>query len=173
MVDITINGNTYFSYISVADADTFLFVYPDTTTWFTLSIDDKGKNLVAASSFLDSLPWADACGTQAIRETKQGVINATALIANLIANGVTAFFGTTTQEAGTKRFKAGSTEIEFFADINKMFYYNPNNLAAGLPPYIFALIKGCLSGSGGGLTGSIAFGTDYESTASWPWDLTG
>jgi hypothetical protein len=168
MVDIIIGGNTYFSYASVEEADIYLAVWPNTENWFLLDEDGKGKNLVAATNWLNQLKWKDECLPL---DTNEGVINATIMIANSIANGDTAFLGGTVQEAGTKRLKAGSAEIEFFANISS-FYQSPNNPLTLLPPLIRGLIFDCLEGSNtSGIGGSIAFGTHYPSTAKEPWDF--
>lgn len=172
MTSIVISGNTYFAYASVADADAYLLVYPDTTAWFALDADGKGKNLVVSANFIDTLSFKDAYDTQAEREVVTDIINASILLANLVANGNTAFLGVVEQEQQTKRLKAGSVEQEFFADINKFFYYNKNSLTYGLPSYIFNLLKPYLSSTTDSIAGSLAYGTDYTSTSSDPWDLT-
>lgn len=172
MTSIVISGNTYFAYASVADADSYLLVYPDTTAWFALDTDGKGKNLVVAANFIDTLPFKDEYDTQAEREVVTDIINASILLANLVANGNTAFLGVVEQEQQTKRLKAGSVEQELYADINKLFYYNKNSLTSGLPPYIFNLLKPYLSSTTTAIAGSLSYGTDYTSTASDPWDLT-
>lgn len=171
MAIINLNGTPYFSYATVAQADQALFPQPDTAAWFALSSDDKGKHLVAASSWLDSLNWKAECSPQSVRETKLGVVNATIFLANAIANGNTAFLGGTVQEAGTKRLKAGSAEIEYFANISS-FTANPNSPLTNVPPYIRSLIIGCLSGSGSGIGGAISYGTHYPSSANDPWDYS-
>lgn len=170
MAIITINGNDYFSYSSVADADVYLTAWYNTEAWFALDDETKGKHLVTATNWLDSLNWKEECSPQSVRETKPGVVAATQLLANSIANGETDWIGGTVQEPGTKRLKAGSAEIEFYASINT--FSTPNlNPVSRLPLFIRNLIIGCIDGSSGanGFGGAISFGTCYPSTAKEPW----
>lgn len=172
MATITISGNDYFSYATVEQANTFLLVQPDSQNWFLLDNDGKGKNLVAATNFLNGLPWRDECSPQSVREGKQSIIDATIYLANSIANGNFGFLGGSVQEAATKRLKAGSAEIEYFANISS-FGVNPNNLLSGLPPYVRGLIIGCIAGvNTSGIGGSLSYGTCYPSTAKEPWDFS-
>lgn len=172
MAVISLNGVDYFSYSTVAEADQVLFPQPNTEAWFLLTEDGKGRNLVAASSWLDSLPWKDECSPQSVREGKPSIVNASIFLANSIANGDTAFLGGVVQEAATKRLKAGSAEIEYFANISA-FTSNSNSPLTNLPPYIRSLIIGCIGGTGNsGFGGSIAFGVHYPSTANEPWDFS-
>lgn len=172
MAILTINGNEYFSYATVEEADTFLFVQPSTEIWFALSEDAKAKNLVAASTWLDSLSWKTECSPRSLRESSISFKYAAISLANSIANGNIAFMGATVQEAATKRLRAGAAEIEFFASISS-FTANPNNPLTNLSPYVRSLISNCLlAGVGSGIGGSISFGTDYISTANDPWDYS-
>lgn len=170
MVDIIIGGNTYFSYASVEEADIYLAVWPNTENWFLLDEDGKGKNLVAATNWLNQLKWKDECLPL---DTNEGVINATIMIANSIANGDIGFLGGAVAEQEVERLKAGSAEIQF-RSTSFLFPVSPNNPLNSVPPFIRGLIINCLDGFGAGTSGiggSIAFGTCYPSTAKEPWDF--
>lgn len=172
MAEIEIGGNSYFSYATVDDADKYLVVIPGSESWFLLDIEGKGRNLVAASTYLDTLPWSEACGTQEIRETKIGVINATILLANMIANGDTDFLGLETSGQDVKRLKAGSVEVENFAKFPSGLG-GDKPLSATLPSFVYSQIKGCLAVTNMmTFTGSKSWGTSETSTVKEPWDFS-
>lgn len=133
---ITINSVNYISYASVAEADDYLAVDPTrATAWASLTTDQKGTNLVAATRRLDILNWqgektggvtqenawprtgvtyADGTPTSTT-DVPLEVQDATILIAGDIATT-----GASAAEAGSsgsniKRAKAGSAEVQFFA----------------------------------------------------------
>lgn len=172
MASIVISSNTYFSYASVADADAFLLVQPNTTAWFGLSDDDKGKSLVTSSTWLDSLIWKEECSPQSVREGKASIVNAAILLANQLANGDSSFLGLEKQEQPVKRIKAGSVEQEYHPSFWMYYDYNKNDRFYNVPSYVMALIKNCLSGNGTNVAGSLSYGTDTTSTAGWPWGKT-
>lgn len=133
--DITIGGNTYVSYASVAEADAFLAVDPvRATAWAALSTDAKGQKLVAATRRLNGLSWlgaktgGDAAQPDAFPRTgltypdgsvvpddevPREVEEATCLLAGTITiNAAASQSGSSA--TNTRRVKAGSAEVEFF-----------------------------------------------------------
>lgn len=131
---ITINSVDYISYASVAEADARLAVDPVRgPTWATLSTDQKGINLVAATNRLDLLMWAgEKTGgpTQVNQWPRTGVSykdgtpvsttevpteveNATILLAGSVA------LDASNADAGTsgsniEEVQAGSARVSFF-----------------------------------------------------------
>lgn len=170
MAVITINGNDYFSYSSVADADIYLATFYNSAAWFLLDDETKGKHLVAATNWLNSLPWKDECSPQSVRETNLGVITATQLVANSIANGETSFLGGSVPEPGIKELGAGSAKIVYQSTYSS--FYAPTRLS-GIPLFIRSLIAGCLGSLGAsGFGGAISYDTDNPSKAKEPWNFT-
>ena len=116
MVDVTISGNTYTSYISVTDADKYLLVDPNYTAWSALSTDDKAKNLVMATRLIDAQVYIDTASTQVLRMAISDFANACALIAAAVASGNTTILGKEVPEQDVDVMKAGSVEINYYRD---------------------------------------------------------
>lgn len=131
---ITIGGNDYTSYASVAEANIFLAVdAARATTWAAKTDDEKGALLVQATRRLNVLPWggsktggdsqADAFprtgltyasgGSVATDEVPQSVEDATILIAGDIALDSDAG-EVSTSGSNVKSVKGGTAEVQFF-----------------------------------------------------------
>jgi Putative DnaT-like ssDNA binding protein len=183
---ITISGNDYTSYASVAEAAIRLAVDPvRSATWTALTSTQMGIYLVAATNRLDLLNWAGektggasqvnqwprtgvtyADGTDvSTTEVPTEVENATILLAGSIAIDSTVTDYDTTG-GNIKRTKAGSAEVEFF------------RREAGYPlqdKTAYQLIKDFLEGATiSSSTGTLASGTDGVSTfdVDDPWGLS-
>ena len=174
---ITIGGNQYQSYASVAEADARLLVDPIRgATWAALTADQKGINLVAATNRLDLEKYSGqkTVSTQANRWPRD----------NALCDGVAVPDGTLPQEmedgtiilagsiavdsaasaAGTgpqniRRVRAGSAEVEFFTQQR-----NASFSLARSAPDAFAIIRCLLDGAGVGVGRGLASGTDGESS---------
>jgi len=131
---ITISTIDYQAYASVAEADAYLAVDPTRSAkWATLTTDQKGTYLVAATRRLDLLGWVGAKtggASQELQWPRTGVNypdgtavatdaiplelqNACCLLAGSIALDTSnANFGSSANN--NKRIKAGSAEIEYF-----------------------------------------------------------
>lgn len=157
MATIDISGNSYFSYATVAEADAYLIPDPSYATWSPLTDDQKGGFLVTSSRFLDSLLYIDSADTQEERELIPVFADATILIASLLASGDLRMLGMSVAEPETKRYKAGSVELEYFRSFSSYFTYNPYS---AWPQRIFLLIKPYLKAQNiEGIGGAKSFGT--------------
>lgn len=169
MPQIVINGETYFSYASVVDADNYIRPTQYFAVWETYSVDEKGGFLITATRFLDSLRWREECGlTQADRANNEGIVSACIEIAMRLASGDTGIIsGETSSEGSIQTLKAGSAQITYF---NKTKSIYAGTILENLPANILAMISGCLFGYGSSRVGtSRSFGTCYPSTAKEPW----
>lgn len=154
MADIIIDGNTYFSYASVAEANEYLTASINYAIWNALDDDTKGRYLISATRFLDTLSWQDTCLPLT---SEANIKTATILIAEQIALGNTVFLGYGTNEEDVKRYKAGSVEIEY--QNSPWFLSRKGSPYADMPTSIYNLIRGCLEGAQG-IGGAVSFGTD-------------
>lgn len=174
---ITIGGEDYTSYASVAEADVRLAVDATRkTAWEALTTDEKGANLVAATNRLDLELWiGEKTGGEGAQENKWArtgvtyedgtavsttevpieVENATIILAGSIALDAT-LADSGTSGSNTKRVKAGSAEVTFF-----------RSTLPGKPiqdETVFDLIRQFLEGSQvSSSTGNFASGTDASS----------
>ena len=132
---ITIATVDYVSYASVAEADAYLAVDPVRgTKWGTLTVDEKGAKLVAATRRLDLLKWKGAkTGDDATQlnqwprtglvypdgsnvsttEVPDQIANATIILAGSIAiNAAASTAGSSA--SNKKKVVAGPVQLEFF-----------------------------------------------------------
>ena len=173
---ITINSIAYIGYASVAEANEYLTVDPTrSATWDGLTDFQKGSYIIAATRRLDLLTWqGEKTGgaSQANKwprtnvtypdgsdvsttEVPLEVENATILLAGSIAID-TGVADAGTSGTNTKRVKAGSTEVEFFA---------PKDGVPLQDKTVYDLIKIFLEATAvSSATGNAAFGTDGESS---------
>ena len=177
---ITVGGNEYISYASVAEADIALAVDPTRMiAWAALTEVFKGIRLIAATNRLDLLRWQGekAGGVSQLNQwPRSGLVyrdgeslpddvippeieRATILLAGSIAS-TPAHSNVGTSSTATKRVKAGSAEVEFF---------HRQESVAGKPiqdETVFELVRQWLEGSNvlTGSTGPLATGTDGESS---------
>ena len=142
-ITISISGESYHSYATVAQADSYLVPDLNYFTWSALTDDQKGAHLIQATRFIDSLTYTEEADTEDERDDIEAFKFATILIASLVATGSTAILGATVPETQTKRLKAGSVETESFRAMSFYFpsaYSNwPQNIYALLRPYLNSL----------------------------------
>ena len=173
---LTIGGQDYISYASLAEANIYLAVDPvRMATWGGLTDDQKNSYLAAATRRLDLLTWQGAKtggASQANKWPRTGVQypdgtgvsttevplevgNATCVMAGSIAmDSDNAEAGST--GTNTKRVKAGSVEVLFFRP------------AAGVPlqdqtayDMVLLFLEASTVNTS---TGSVAYGTDGTSS---------
>ncbi len=164
MATITIGSNSYFSYATVAEADDFLLVDPNYTTWNALDTDGKGRLLIQSTRFLDSLSYIESADTQAERELIDAFSVACIMIAGLLSTGDISILGGTANVGSNdaKRYKAGSVEIENFRNFNS-FYLGLYSTV--FPPNIYAILKPYLISSTSNIpAGANSFDTDGVSS---------
>lgn len=175
---ISIGGNDYTSYASVAEADIRLAIDPvRQATWDALTDDQKGTYLIAATNRLDLLNWAGEKTGGASQENqwpRTGVTypdgtavsttevpteveNATIVLAGSIAiDTTTADYGATGKNI--KSVKAGSAQVQFF----RREYGVPLQDETAYKLVAAFLEAGSISSS----FGILASGVDGESTFS-------
>lgn len=178
MASITLGGTSYFSYISIADADAYLAAEQSAASWRALTDqDDKARTLISASRLLDRQIWAgtltDADQTEAWPRTDIAGVEddetplvigyAAALLASAMIDG----FSATTNPVALpeKRIKADTVEIENF---------RPNEeTAIPLPFAVWQLISKYLGGISSLLGGSESTGTSGAAPFAAGWGLNG
>lgn len=177
MPEVTIGGNAYFSYASLAEANAYLEAAVQAATWRDpeTTDDDRGRALVTMTRIIDRQSWLgtplDEYDPHAFPRAglfdRNGdpvdpgsvpieVVQATIEGANALLDGGE-FQTQPTTENVTKRLKAGSVELEFFR--------GAGGVPTRFPLIIMELLGLWLAASGGsGLTDGIdAFGTDGRS----------
>lgn len=167
---ITVGVDTY---VTVAEADTFLSKSIRATSWAGLDTDTKEAALVSAARELQTLPWIGALTTpgQALSWPRSGVTDregqaiSSATVPQDIKNGQIewAFLLATTpalEGAGSsafgsndKRYKAGSVEIEYFRQVD----------SSGMAPSVVLRWIGHYLNTRSG-AGAYATGTDCTSS---------
>ena len=173
---LTINGNDYFAYASVGEADIDLAVDPvRLTAWDALTADGKAILLVSSTRRLDLLPWRGARkdgpdqatawprsgltfsdGSDVPTDTiPRDIELATILLAGTIASKP-ANSNAGTVDRSVRRVRAGSAEIEF----SPTAIQRPNPVRIK-DETVNSLVSQWLSGQGFGV-GS-AYGTGRES----------
>lgn len=150
MTTITIGGNNYTAYASVADADAYLLVDPGFATWDALSDDDKGKYLVSATRLIDSQSYIDTANTQTLRLAIDDFKTICILLAKaVVIDGNTEIFGYSVPEQDIDTMKAGSVEINYFRDFTS---FSLGRYITRWTPAVYALISKYIS------SGSVGFG---------------
>lgn len=175
MATVTIDSVNYFSYISAAAAISYLAADSGAANWRAADTDVQARALVSATRWLDRLSWSgdktdddqdnawprDGITGVEDDETPQAVIDACALLASAIVDGLNANTNTAAG-GGTKRLKADTVEIE---------YFRPTDEAVlPLPLSIWQLIAAYLGGAGSTIIGgSESTGTDgcYPFSDGW------
>lgn len=163
MATITISGNDYFSYATVAEADEYLVPDPNYATWSSKTADQKGAYLIQATRLIDSQEYIESADTQSERALIENFKTATILIAVLLSTGETSILGGTVSSGSTetKRLKAGSAEIEYFRNLSSLF---ASSYATNWPPNIYALLKDYLKSNSSGIGLAASFGTCGKSS---------
>ena len=182
LTDLTIGGNTYKSYATVAEADIALAIDPVRgTAWGLLVGEDKEKHLAAATRRLDVLNWlgAKAAGASQVNawprsgmtyqdgtEVPETAIPndlelATCLLAGSVGQDAAAS-NVVNQTAPIRKVKAGSVEVEFSeAQSGSSNSASLNQIADAA---VHALIRKWLQGRN--VSAGIASGTDGQSCFS-------
>ena len=158
MATIVIGSNSYSSYASVAEADAYLAASINYATWTALTTDDKGRFLITASRFLDTITWQSTCLPLT---TQANIVTATILIAEQLALGNFALIGGAPIDDDVKRYKAGSVELEY----QSKPWFITRNQWANMPVAIFNLLRPCLQLTTG-VGGASSFGTDADAGES-------
>lgn len=175
MATITFNGNEYFSYASIEEADTYIGPTEYGAVWNILTSDQKAGYLIQATRFLDSLPWKEECGsTQELRLLNPNIVQACMEIAARLANGETDIINGGTAEGGVQTLKAGSAQISYFQRRSWKFGIGAvGALITGLPSAVASLIIDCIDAPNPtGVGRAKSFGTCYPSTLNKSWDLS-
>lgn len=179
MAQIDIGLETYQGYADQDAADFYLAADFNAAAWREADLDTKGRALVTATRVLDRQSWQ---GTRTVADqplawpragiagvdqagVPLAVISALIELAAQIIGGYDAANKASTA-SGVKRQKAGSVEIEYFANNQG----GPDGSGYRLPLPVWELISVYLAGQGGGLSGAIAsgvcgdtaFGQDYQ-----------
>ncbi len=173
---ITIGGNQYVSYASVAEADARLLVDPvRAAAWAALTADQKGVNLVAGTNRLDLEVYSgqklvEAQPNQWLRTGAlcNGVVVPDDTLPQQIEDGTIVMAGSIaidpaasangTAPQNIRRVGAGSAQVEFFTSQRTASF----SLAASVPD-AFAIIRCLLRGAGVGVGSGMASGTDGQS----------
>lgn len=156
---LTLGGNSYFAYATVASADEYILPDLNFSIWDALTEDQKTARLIQSSRFIDSLEYIDSANTQAERELIPAFSNASIMIALLITTGSTSILGNTVQEAQNKYLKAGSVETEFFRNTS---FYTPTAYD-NWPKDVYLVLKPYLKTLSDINPGASSFGTDGAS----------
>lgn len=152
MAEITLSGNTYSSFASVAEADAYLAADVSRyAAWAALSADNKGRALITASRYLASLDWLG--GVPSYSSPPSAVVEATSLFAADIS-AKPSLGNDASTASNVKRVKGGEAEVEFFRP----------TAGAALPSYLLRLL-GSLLGTDvawpeGWGDGGTAYGSD-------------
>lgn len=166
---ITIGGNDYPSFASVAYADEYLAAdIVRAATWEALATDAKGRALVSATRMLLTMPWCEGPPDPTV-DQDEPVPSVTAMLAaDLAANPE--LFADASGNSNIKRAKAGSAEVEFFSPVSG---------GPPLPMVLWNLLLAanlmCPDGSGSDtvLAGAEAFGICdgvRPLNGRYPWD---
>jgi hypothetical protein len=141
MPQINIDGKSYDVYADVAQADEYLggSISEAATAWRAADADTKGRGLVSATRWLDSMTWKEGYATFAQRVAVEAIVNACILLAaGLVADPD---LRTTISQTAAKRLKAGSVEIEYFRGSSV-------EISTPFPAEIMALLRPYLEGAG-------------------------
>lgn len=169
---VTINGNTYDVYVSVAQVDEYANGSLTADAWQALVADDKARVLVSVTRWIDSQCWkgekVDSLQPLAWPRTIGDIatieLAATRLSVLLAANPELADQSmgliTASSDGGIKRLKAGSVELEYFRALNFTVY--GSGRVSPFPDGIMSIVGKWLCDSTGsvwGLSGSASYGT--------------
>jgi len=169
MATITISGNDFLTYSSLAEADTYFLGSTDLSTWDGYTDAQKERGLVSATRLIDRQSWqgekddseqslsfprsglSDCAGNSiSADDSLTYIVEASQLLAlDLLAGATVQTTGT--NENLTKRLKADTVEIEYFrADQATNTRFDKD---------VMELI-GCFLTSSVAIAGSISYGTD-------------
>lgn len=181
MASVTISGQPYEAYASLATADAYLAGSLLATAWRGETDDDqKGRALVEASRLIDRQTWVGSkltddqsaawprTGIEGVDDyaVPDEVVAATCELASAFIDGQTDVLTSATTANNTRRLVAGSVELEYFA---------PNALiATRFPRIVQELLGQFLAGSTlTGIDGATSYGVDECSSFSLGFDRNG
>lgn len=171
MPDVTVGANTYKSFISTADADTYLDGdISRAESWSGVVADNKARAVVSATRMLLVMPWcADPAPSPDDAPVDQTVADVTAMLAADLASNPE-LFADASGDSNIKVAKAGSAQVEFFAPIE-----GGPPIPRALWDRLLAADLVCLDASGDGdvIGGAEAFGISGSVRplgGRWPWD---
>ena len=177
MVDIVVGSNTYFSYLSIADADDYLLAAVHGATWQALSDDDaKARALITATRTIDRQEWKgtktsdsqagdwprDSVGVDGVTDgvTPQDVLDATAEIALALVDG-SELQNEATIEQRVQNLKAGSVSLTFFRGIDGTQQRFPQIIMELLRKYLVGFGDDINAPCSSGTSGSSSTGKNY------------
>jgi len=164
MASVTINGNAYNTYATVAQADAYLAASISNDVWSAATPDQKAIYLVESARVLDRQNWKPDFDTFQKRSTVEGIINGSIELAALFAAGETDSLSNASTSSSTKRLKAGSAEVEYFKSFETSQRF-PTRVMELVGKYLGSSANGSLSGAGG----AFVSGVSQCSQASQPW----
>lgn len=175
---ITIGSDTFDTYVTVAQVDSYANGSLNAAAWEALLAADKGRAIVMATRWIDSecwqgvqvddnqpLAWPRIINEVTIIEPveKAAILLAILTAANPELPDTMSGNVEASADGGTKRLKAGSVEIEYFRNLSFIFY--GGGAMSPFPRSVMSLLGAYLCsalGSGLGNAGSIAYGTCAE-----------
>lgn len=164
MATVTINGDTYDAFVTVAEVDSYANASTTGETWLALSDDDKGRAIVTATRWIMGECWKDPQPDPTA--PVEPFISANILLALALASDPeiynTLSGATVSTDGGTKRLKAGSVEIEYFRKLNFGVF---GSSVSPFPGNVMSLVREsmCNSGASWGNAGSSSWGTCTDS----------
>jgi hypothetical protein len=172
MATITIthggDSGTFFSYATVATADTYMLGSINHTVWDARSDAEKERDLIEATRLLDRQKWRSEYNTQALREAQTDIVNACIELAFLIATGNTETITNGSTFDNTKRAKAGSVETENFRPFSGL------DSPKRFPQNIWEMLRNYMLGGGSiVVAGAYSSGTSGTSSAFDEWGYGG
>lgn len=179
METISINGKDYLSYASVTQADDYLGAAIYAEGWQDeTDVDVKGRALVTATRWIDSIAWAGTpvdpaqlnawprSGIEGVDEygIPLSIINATIELANMLYDNPE--LQAELSDVTAKRLKAGSVEIEYFRGVSVQ-------TLTPFPKSIMNMVRPLLGSQGNAAgAGAIAYGTECPSKINQPYGVT-
>ena len=173
MATVTIAGNSYDTYRSLAETETYLEAQIEAAAWQASTDDNqKGRGIVTATRFIDRQEWqgekTDPAQAHAFPRTgltyadgsevpsdavPTEVLDAESELASMLVDGTDVQNVSNPAEKMIQSLKAGSTAISYFR--------GDAGLGQRFPQIVHELLGRWLAGAGAGLVG-IATGTDGE-----------
>ena len=168
MATITISGNDYTTYSSLAEADDYFLGSNEYATWAGYTDAQKERGLISATRLIDRQAWQGAkdgddqtldfprsgltCNGESVtaEESLALAVEASQLLALDLISGSTVETTSSTENL-TKRLKADTVEIE---------YFRAEPSANGRFDKDVMELIGCFLSSSVPLSGSVATGTD-------------
>lgn len=154
MTVISIGGNDYEVYDSVANADIYFAASVNAPNWTAAITADKEKALVSATRVFEKMTWdgEKTSDAQALQHPRTGLTdrNGTEVSSVVIHQDVlNGFFETaesilgadtvetsSSTDSSTKKVKAGSVEVEFFSTSSRGGTRLPTQIHEYLSPYL-------------------------------------